>query len=412
MEYTCDNCDCTIDNSNYLTVSGDHDEAVMVDSNGEVNVVYRLCSDCYNKYNDLYNSMMCDDCGTDKPVCHMNRVDGRSLCNSCVSRNYFYCEHCEERYRRDQDNDGPYRRHDGYLICYSCFEDYYFSCSSCGNIYHGDDSHSTDYDVYCENCYEEEDDSSLIKDYGYKPYNLNFFGTGKLFFGCELEVNVSNNYSLDDKASEVLGLLNGFGDDHVYLKHDSSVGRGFEIVTHPHSYEEIRKLWLEKWSENLRGITSHASGKCGFHVHVSKKAFTPMHIQKLVVFINAPENAALVRTVAQRDCSEWGRIKHDKAIGHCGHSYDRYEAINLMNSQTIEFRIFRGNARKNRILKNIEFVKASIDFTRDRSYRDLSATRFIEFVQQNKKEFKYLHEYLSTTPLYPNPTAQLNDGNE
>lgn len=412
MKYTCDNCCCVVDTPRPHTVSGDYGEAVMPNAEGEVNEVYYLCATCCDQYHHVDTRMECNDCGMDQPVARMNRLNFKNLCNSCVTRNYFYCEHCEERYRRDRDNDGPCRRHDGNLICYSCYEDHYFSCSSCGNIYHNDDSHSTDWDVYCENCYEEEDDSSLIKDYGYKPYNLNFFGTGKLFFGCELEVNVSSNYSLDDKASEVLGLLNGFGDDHVYLKHDSSVGRGFEIVTHPHSYEEIRKLWLDKWSENLRGITSHDSGKCGFHVHVSKKAFTPMHIQKLVVFINAPENAALVRTVAQRDCSEWGRIKHDKAIGHCGHSYDRYEAINLMNSQTIEFRIFRGNARKNRILKNIEFVKASIDFTRDRSYRDLSATRFIEFVQQNKKEFKYLHEYLSTTPFYPNITAQLNDGNE
>lgn len=412
MNYTCDNCNCSIESHNRSIVSGDYDEAVMVNDEGEVNVVYYLCSDCQDKYYNINTRMECNDCGMDNAVCRMNRIDGKNVCNNCVTRNYFVCEHCEERCRRDRNNDGPFTRHDGCNICYSCFEDYYFSCSSCGNVYHNDDCRSTDYDVYCESCYEEEDDSSLIKDYSYKPHSPSFFGTGKLFFGCELEVNVSSNYTLDDKASEVIDLLNDDGNDHVYLKSDSSIGRGFEIVTHPHSYDEIRKLWLEKWSENLRGITSHHSGRCGFHVHVSRKAFTSMHIQKLVVFINAPENANLVRTVAQRDCSGWGRIKHDKSIGHCGYSYDRYEAINLMNHHTIEFRIFRGNARKNRILKNIEFVKASIDFTRDRSYRDLSADRFIEFVQKNKKEFKYLHEYLSTTPLFPNPTAQLNDGNE
>jgi hypothetical protein len=59
--------------------------------------------------------------------------------------------------------------------------------------------------------------------------------------------------------------------------------------------------------------------------------------------------------------------------------------------------------RKDRILKNLEFVKATIDFTRDRSYRELSAGRFLEFVKANRKEFPNLDEYLSSRAFHPNP---------
>jgi hypothetical protein len=257
---------------------------------------------------------------------------------------------------------------------------------------------------YCGNCYDSVVEGNPIFGYCFKP-KPRFFGTKQqpkdkiLYFGCELEVAVDDDEDVEDKAVEVAALMK----DRAYLKKDSSIGRGFEIVTHPHTWEEIRKLWQDQWNEDIPGLSSHTSGTCGFHVHVSRAPLTKMHIQKIVVFVNAPENHDLVKTVAQRACNKWGILKADKKIGHCAHSEERYEAVNLENRQTIEFRIFRGNMRKDRILKNLEFVKATIDFTRDRSYRELSAGRFLEFVKANRKEFPNLDEYLSSRAFHPNP---------
>jgi hypothetical protein len=43
----------------------------------------------------------------------------------------------------------------------------------------------------------------------------------------------------------------------------------------------------------------------------------------------------------------------------------RYSAINTENDDTIEVRVFKGSLRKERVLSAIEFVHASVEYTRD-----------------------------------------------
>lgn len=411
FDFTCEMCRTQIVNQYPMYASTNYGEGVGY--NSETEEFYRmemLCSACYNER--VYTNpqrVTCPCCGAPSVLLDslslMNFEENgtRVMCPQCVRRYSFYCDSCDERVlHRDSDR---YTTAGGASICGDCYEGNYFTCEECDGIYHQDRMHG---DYMCPGCYEDNNTRRLIHDYGYRP-TPNFIGGARdrktLFFGCELEVNVGYDFDIKDKASAVLNLMNEFHEDRVYLKNDSSVGRGFEIVTHPHTYEEACKLWMEKWSESIDGITSHASGHCGFHVHVSRRPLTNMHIQKLVVFINAPENAHLVRTVAQRDCTSYAVLKPNKRIGHCRYSDDRYEAINLENSNTIEFRIFRGNTRKDRILKNLQFVKASIDFTRDRSYRELSATNFCKFISSNKKEFKHLYSFLVHKDFYPGVVA-------
>jgi hypothetical protein len=296
------------------------------------------------------------------------------------------------------------------MICGGCYEADYFTCERCEGVYHNDDmsfDEAEDEYVYiCQHCDNKE--TKLIKEYNFKPAPR-FFGLKedsdrrkKIFYGCELEVYVKSDYDINEKAKEVASCLNK-NDEQVYFKNDSSIGRGFEIVTHPHTWEEVTKLWLENWDEKIRGISSHNSGTCGFHVHVSRRPLTELHIQKMVQFVNDAANESLIKTVAQRACDEYGRLNAAKKVGNCRYGEDRYEAINLQNMNTIEFRIFRGNLRKERIMKNLEFVKATIDFTRDRSYRDLTTPSFLKFVSGNRKHYKHLHDYLNNVHFYPNP---------
>lgn len=396
----CEMCDADITASSQARyIGGDYGDPVIRNSEKEMETAGVLCISCETAWRAETGT--CCRCGNNAiPLPDLNWMDDDIVCSTCAERCYFYCEACDRRH--DKRHVDYYTTRGGSTICEDCYCEDYFTCDDCGAVCHVDYRHGD----YCDQCYEHNDGDSLIHDYSYKP-RPNFIGKGKLFFGCELEVTVNDRYSVIEKAEEVFDILNPNGSDHAYLKSDSSIGRGFEIVTHPHSYEEIRKLWLEKWKENIQGITSHNSGTCGFHVHVSRGALSKMHIQKLIVFINAPENASMVRSVAQRNCDNWGIIKSNKVIGHCGHSDDRYEAINLLNKHTIEFRIFRGNVRKDRIMKNLEFVKATIDFTRDRSYRDLSGDKFRAFVSGRRKEFKYLHEFLQL----PSATNNNNSDN-
>jgi hypothetical protein len=314
------------------------------------------------------------------------------MCSRCVRNNLFTCIACDELQNKNDiwahSGNGP--------ICTNC-SDEYGCCDSCGDVQPTDELYYSERngEYYCSGCNRPE--SEHVHGYDYKPLPV-FHGSpngraenNRIYYGCELEVELANNADLDEKAEEVLDKL---GEDHVYLKEDGSISHGFEIVTHPHTWEAITRLWKEDWGDGVKGLKSHDTSTCGFHVHVSRKALTKMHIQKIVVFINAPENWGFVRRIAQRDSSGWAALKMGKTIGKCGTSYDRYEAVNVCNDHTIEFRIFKGNLKRDRILKNLQFVKATIDFTRDRSYRDLSSGKFIEFVSTNRKAYPELHAFI------------------
>jgi hypothetical protein len=226
----------------------------------------------------------------------------------------------------------------------------------------------------------------LVYSYSYKPYPR-FHGKLKGlegYVGVELEVNTDE---IRDHAESVIDML---GEDHVYLKEDSSIGSGFEIVTHPHTLGEQRKLW-GRWKAP-GGMTSATSGDCGIHVHYSRKGLSTLHINRMVVFLNAPENLRFIECIAQRSNNGYCKIKPKSISGK--ESHDRYEALNLTNDSTIEFRIFRGNTRKERILKCIEFAVAVVNWTRDRSYRDLSHGKFVAWVSKNSKEYPTLSEYI------------------
>jgi hypothetical protein len=56
--------------------------------------------------------------------------------------------------------------------------------------------------------------------------------------------------------------------------------------------------------------------------------------------------------------------------------------------------MFRGNTKPERLWKNMEFVWALIDWTRDVSIQCLTLDNFVDFVKTNKKQYKHLNEFL------------------
>jgi len=392
----CDRCDAV---STTHRIHADNGDPVMLNEDEELVVCTLVCEECRDRFNGGSELANCPVCGilvrendlSDTPAtAHHESI----MCSRCVNHHLFVCVACDEL----QNNSERWGESDNGPICMGCSDDYGV-CDSCGCVRPTDDLSYSDRngEYYCSGC--DRPESEHVHDYCYKPAPV-FHGSpngraekGKLYYGCELEVEL-NNSDMDEKAEEVLDKL---GEDHVYLKEDGSINHGFEIVTHPHTWEAITKLWKEDWYDGVKGLKSHDTDTCGFHIHVSRKELTRLHIQKIVVFINAPENWGFVKRIAQRDASQWAALKTGKTIGKCGTSYDRYEAVNICNDHTIEFRIFKGNLKRDRILKNLQFVKATIDFTRDRSYRELSSDKFVEFVSTNRKAYPELHAFIKET---------------
>lgn len=306
----------------------------------------------------------------------------RNLCDNCLEHaldagTLRRCDWCQ-RYQTDT-HYSPTRDRD---LCERCFNTEW-SCDDCGHSMQEGDDHE---------CFRHR--NSLIYDYSYKPNNPRFFGEADYHFGLEIEVEDIDENGIEEGAQIVLDAL----DDRVYIKHDSSLNDGFEIVSEPHSFEQLENL---DW-DFLRKLRSHGyrswdTNTCGIHVHVSRTAFRnagkhseahELRFQKLIY-----DNASQVRTIAGRS-SSYAQFQ-DKGnlvmkVKH-GQSADRYEAINSQNTATLEVRVFRGSLKKNRILSAVEFIHSAVEYTRfmkiDPKAKQLSWFRFMGYVLDNQEKY-------------------------
>ena len=313
---------------------------------------------------------------------YFTRVEGTSYCGECAtiymdenggSDDYIQCESCEGH--AHVNDTGWYA---GTQYCDHCIETYVFDCGDCGTTRWEDDDHE------CENDEDDDNDESLIHNYNYRPSPF-FFGEGKYHFGFELEVESRGNGRYNG-AELVQNTLGG----HAYLKEDGSLNDGFEIVTHPHTLEKYHNEFNWGVLDKLKaqGYRSWNTTTCGIHVHVSRTAFGggdpwdyrapnstrsqwilkrqshELRFMKLIY-----DNQRQVERISGRSSDRYASFQ-DKGqlVRKVKNGYQengRFSAINTENDDTIEIRVFKGSLRKERVLSAIEFVHASVEYTRD-----------------------------------------------
>ena len=304
-------------------------------------------------------------------------IDGDYYCESCKNNHmeacggenmFTYCRSCERTIHLDNT-----AHFDGTTYCQSCYDDNVYSCDDCGDHYWDEDGHDCDYT------------SDVIHNYSYKP-SPQFFGSGRYHLGFELEVETrdENRYEGAEYVQEALG-------GRVYIKDDGSLNDGFEVVTHPHTLEEYQKNFDWRFLKHLqrRGYRSWNTSTCGIHVHVSRCAFgdvsniwshryTDSERSRYILRKQAHElrfmkliydNQRQVERIAGRSSSHYATFE-DKGklvdkVKFGSQSNGRYSAINTENDATIEVRVFRGSLRKERVMSAIEFVTASVEYTRN-----------------------------------------------
>jgi hypothetical protein len=305
------------------------------------------------------------------------QIEGENRCDSCTSNfyqenggehNYISCPSCEDIFHRD---NGQW--YDDSLYCEGCHDSNVYDCNECGE---------TQWDGNGHDCSEEEDNGS-IHSYSYRPSPY-FFGEGQYHLGFELEVEARNT-SRHEGASLVEGILGS----HAYMKDDGSLSDGFEIVTHPHTLSKYQTDFNWDFIPKLKreGFRSWNTDTCGLHVHVSRTAFgeggikwnTPDNQRdQLIMRRQAHElrfmkliydNQRQVERIAGRSGNHYatfqdkGKLVSKLKFGN--QSNGRYSAINSENDATLEVRVFKGSLRKERVLSALEFVTASVEYTRD-----------------------------------------------
>ncbi len=364
------------------------------------------------------NKITCFACGVKLTEETEYCFDGKRMCQHCYDDMTVTCNNCGERIWRENE-----RGDDAHTLCISCYENCYTNCEDCGRLIHNDDAYYEDGEdyPYCQNCFEKLNDNA-IKNYSYKPEPI-FYGSGNIFYGVELEIDKGGEEN--GNAQQLIDIANRNG-EHIYCKHDGSIHDGFEIVSHPMTldYHTNNMNWLGVLEKAIEmEYRSHNTSTCGLHVHVNRSAFGKTYeeqeqVIKRIIFAVEKwwnELVKFSRRTAE-NLNQWAARyatisstateTYDKAKGkHMG----RYVAVNLENSNTIEFRLFRGTLRYKTFLATLQLVDEICFYAirlSDKEMEELSWSDFVSRILPNKHE---LIEYLKLKRLYVNEAVIKGD---
>ena len=353
----------------------------------------------------------CYICGAVHEEKLLTEFEGKRLCPACLSIETEVCSHCGERFWR-VDNQGTLSQ----PLCKECYDEHYTSCVECGRIIHREDARYEDLgdEPLCYHCYESNRGHDYIEDYCYKPEPI-FYGSGKRFFGIELEVD--NGGECDGNAASVMHIGNGNGLEHIYCKHDGSLDEGFEIVTHPMTLDyHLNEMPWKSMLTRLKTLhyLSHQAGTCGLHIHVNRDSLGETYdtqeetIARILYFFEKNwEELLKFSRRTNRQLEQWAarygyKDKPKEILDHAksGGNNGRYSCVNLYNSNTIEFRIFRGTLKLNTIIATLQLVNRICDVAfclSDDDIKSMSWTTFVSGCVEPE-----LIEYLKERRIYVN----------
>lgn len=407
----CYSCGTPASDSNQLVPAHRQDECTIIVQVHEHCRFRARCCDMYYISSGFHWNSFRD--ASEKPehqeYARIISFEGRDKCARCVDsilqengftldEDYFECRWCNSYHHNDYVN-----HIDGEEYCERCVNRHRYFCSTCDVGYWDGDDHECDDDY----------DSGVIHDYGYKPRPY-FFPPKerdpetRLYFGIELEVESVRGERLDcaQSVQDSLG-------ERVYLKYDGSLNNGFEIVTHPHTLEAFRKdFGFDSFASFRRlGLRSWDTDTCGLHVHVSRDAFGIPYDSRTDNYsehISSRQTHELrfIKLVYDNEaqvCKLAGRKSGYAHFNDKGHllqkvreqGFDRHTAVNTENDTTLEVRIFKGSLRPERVLGAIEFVHAGVEYTRNLKVNGknsaLSWVAFCGYVHANQEQYSNLY---------------------
>tara|TARA_R110000772_G_scaffold58_6_gene426 strand:- start:3117 stop:4361 length:1245 start_codon:yes stop_codon:yes gene_type:complete len=243
------------------------------------------------------------------------------------------------------------------------------------------------------------------KQKGFSLIKSPWFSQNRRAFGLELEVQNRSGDTLAKlgKIHEALNHETFNTGEYCFFERDGSIGEGFEIVTQPAGID-VHKERLHAFlnAPQLKmGLRSHEGGACGLHIHVGREYLTQGQIYRVQSFLNDVRNESLVRAIARRYDNNYCKFKPQlaKFTIKNKHSTERYEALNVTNTATIEFRIFRGSLRYESVIAALEFVNAVLTFCTpgEVSLTEFTALGFKRWLMRfdHKTDTKFLRSYLS-----------------
>lgn len=256
---------------------------------------------------------------------------------------------------------------------------------------------------------------------------LGFQDGPQLFFGFELEVERNNNWRHSttheyaatprDAAQQLTAAMDpdpltttrrsGAAHCPIYCKYDGSLRDGFEIVSHPFTWEWLkanRGVLDPIFRLRNKGFRSYQTTTCGLHVHMTRAALGALGTYKLLEFayrwpafwlrLSARRNMERMNRWASprpNDQNGWrsggGELKRTTKAKTT--SPNRYSAVNV-TTHTVEIRIFRGTLSKVGFMRSLETVLALSMFAKYAPLTDLTPSRFFAIVAEHAEKFPTL----------------------
>jgi len=332
-----------------------------------------------------------------------------NMCADC-GNNTFTCDWCHCSYTHEDTYSCDYPMA---TICSGCYESGTGWCEACGSTYDNDNWSA------CPNGCEDRDTGCLLN-YGYKPYPI-FHDVnghvsperGVVYMGVELEMEAEGVANLRDGVDTVRRYLGEF----AYCKDDSSISYGMEMVTHPMTLEYAQaRDWSVLTHLRRQGFRSWNTTTCGMHIHVSRTAFDgSAHLFRFAQLVLKNEHTCT--TFAGRAANGYCSFADGYQPGFIakvikGQHYANRGAVNLQNGATVEVRMFRGSLKEQRLLSNMEFVHAAVEYTRELTVPQvatggLSWRAFATWITDHRNVYPHLFAALSLDPAQP--TSAGND---
>ena len=318
---------------------------------------------------EIWDLAYCEDCSSTFPDNEMVSVYGGDsvVCQGCRDEEYYYHDGSDQ-YVHNEDEE-------------------YFDNED------GDEDHSCDFEGVLR--YDTDVMDYLSK----KKLDNEPKITRKTLVGgleCEWEARSSCPTDLPEQIDEL------FGGEYCKFKSDGSLGNGFEMVTAPctlaYHRKQIDKLFdWDGWTDEDKNtyVKAWNTDTCGIHVHLNRGSFTGSQIGKILQIVNEDMNRNFIEAVAGRKANEYAKFSK-KSIAEGGQrDYSKYEAVNTAHSQSIELRIFRGNATKNGVLRVLEFSFALGEYVQQCSFKALHYRDFLKWfnLPRNRADYPFINEW-------------------
>lgn len=209
-------------------------------------------------------------------------------------------------------------------------------------------------------------EETIIHRHGFSKKNAYIYFEESPYLGFELEVDCEQ--VKEDFQKKLCEVFYQHKSQHYTVEKDSTLTNGAEIVFQPHSFSELKNYLNTEFAEVLKKLKEigcqEFAPKAGFHLHVSKTLFGETdevqqdNVAKIWKLLsNYPNKFIAIGhrinlkystfTDLRLEFNSLFKHKVRKEWSKKNYRKIRYQAINVINPNTVEFRFFQSSLNLN-----------------------------------------------------------------